>query len=1030
MSSFAASRALAGQLSNLELEDWFNFIEQNYLAPEQEYESDLLRASALIKANTEVIEAQARELVRQVRNDHYARHAVDKLLQEYSLDSQEGIALMCLAEAMMRIPDSQTLDQLIRDRLTDADWNKHLGHSDSWLVNASTWGLLLTGKMIQLEGPEESPSYWLKRMISQLGEPMVRSALQQSMRIMAKQFVLGRSLQEAIDHSLPSRKKGYTYSFDMLGEAALTDLDAFQYKQYYLQAIRTLGSTMGQWSPLKPRPSISIKLSALHPRYEQSQEDDVLSELVETVASMIREARTLGVGLTIDAEEMDRLELSLKVFTKLYQDESCKGWGQLGLAVQAYSKRALPVLGYLNALSNGQKDPIPVRLVKGAYWDTEIKHAQVLGLENYPVFTRKENTDLSYLVCAEFMLSDHTQLLQPQFATHNAHTVCSILEMANQHANSEFEFQRLHGMGEALYDALMNSSDVNVRVYAPVGKHKELLPYLVRRLLENGANTSFVHRLVDAATDVDDLIVSPMVTTTQNEQHANPRIPLPIDIYQPARSNSSGFNFASGLHRKKFLHRLDTNSAVDAVQWMSGQQARDCLEIAFQEWSKWNEVTVLEKIDILEKLAALLEENTIELVNLCCQEAGKTLQDGLDEVREAVDFCHYYSQKAREYFDQPSILRSPTGETNEHSYEGRGVFLCISPWNFPLAIFVGQISAALVAGNTVLAKPAEQTCRIAQKAVELFHLAGTPVQVLHLVPGDGACIGSALLPDSRLAGVAFTGSCETAHLINQILAKRAGSIATLIAETGGQNAMIVDSTALPEQVVVDVLHSAFGSAGQRCSALRVLCLQEDIADRVTELLKGALLRWRSGDPSKLSTDSGPVIDQAAYEKITQYIAKLKSQNKLIAQAPEEFACDLKFLVAPVVFEINSLKDLDEEIFGPVLHLYKYKAKELDRLIDEINQMGYGLTLGIHSRNLTTAKRIAKKIHVGNCYINRTQTGAVVGVQPFGGQGLSGTGPKAGGPDYLKRFATERVLTINTTAMGGNASLLSLSQGKT
>lgn len=1026
MVGFSASKALDGQYTALDSDHWFDFIEQQYDVPEQELIEELLRASAKLTENQQTVQFSARKLVTQVREDDSSLHAVDKLLQEYSLNSQEGIALMCLAEAMMRVPDKQTLDLLIRDRLSDAHWAEHVGHSDSWLVNASTWGLLLTGKLIEMDELSDSPANWFKHLLGRLGEPMVRSALQQAMKMMAKQFVLGRSLQEAIDNSQSSHKKGYSYSFDMLGEAALTDQDAALYQQAYLNAIRTLGSSMGQWNPQKPRPSISIKLSALHPRYEQNQEETVLVELTESLVNLVQEARTLGVALTIDAEEMDRLELSLKLFTAVFQHPVCQGWGLFGLAVQAYSKRALPVLGYLNALGKTQGDIIPVRLVKGAYWDSEIKHAQVLGLEHYPVFTRKENTDLSYLVCAQFLMGTQINHLQPQFATHNAHTVCSILEMAKQQPRA-FEFQRLHGMGEALYDTLLTGVECNVRIYAPVGKHKELLPYLVRRLLENGANTSFVHRLVDANTEVEQLIVSPVSLVKNNPTHANPKIPLPGDIFQPIRTNSKGYNLAAGAHRKPLLIKIDNHPPPAPAHWISGSQAAQCLTTAYEAWPGWRNTCAKNRAKTLEKLADLLEAHTTEFISLCRAEAGKTLQDGIDEVREAVDFCRYYAAIARQHLARPTLLAGPTGETNEHFYEGRGVFLCISPWNFPLAIFVGQVSAALVAGNTVLAKPAEQTSRIAQRATELFHLAGIPHEVLQLLPGDGPTIGGALLSDTRLAGVAFTGSCETAKLIHRKLAQREGSIATLIAETGGQNAMIVDSTALPEQVVTDVLRSAFGSAGQRCSALRVLCLQAEIAPRVIELLKGALKRWKTGNPQDLSTDCGPVIDQAAYENITRHIDQFKTEAKLIAQALAPIDQTIPYLISPTVFEIDSLTRLGPEVFGPVLHVLTYQSSELDTLVQRINEMGFGLTLGIHSRNQTTARRIAAQARVGNCYINRNQIGAVVGVQPFGGQGLSGTGPKAGGPDYIKRFSTERVITTNTTAIGGNASLLSLNE---
>jgi RHH-type proline utilization regulon transcriptional repressor/proline dehydrogenase/delta 1-pyrroline-5-carboxylate dehydrogenase len=994
------------------------------------------------------------DLVKAVRARDDAIHMIDALLLEYSLDTREGVLLMCLAEALMRIPDSATADALIKDKLTIADWKKHLKQSKSLLVNASTWGLLLTGKVITLDTRiDAEPASIINKLVNRLSEPVVRQAMNQAMKIMGKQFVLGRTITEALTNSRKNREAGFTYSYDMLGEAALTKQDAEKYFTAYTQAIKAAGNDT--FSTVKsPRPTISIKLSALHPRYETHQQQRVMSELGERMLALINLARELNVGITIDAEEMDRLELSLNLFERLYTDSSVKGWGNLGLVVQAYSKRALPVLCWLAALANEQGDLIPVRLVKGAYWDSEVKHAQQMGLESYPVFTRKESTDVSYLACARFLLGEQVKgLIYPQFATHNAHTVASILSMA---AHEQYEFQRLHGMGDALYHTVMENFDAQVRIYAPVGSHKDLLPYLVRRLLENGANSSFVHRLIDQKTPVESLTEHPVTQLKQYASLANDRIPLPPQIYGDSRINSQGINInvmsqclplyeqvqrffnhswlAGPIINGELIQQgevMRVHAPFDHVihvgsTYLADQSiAEQAVSIAHHAFVGWNITPVEKRAAMLDKSADLLEEHRSELIALCHLEAGKTLQDAIDEVREAVDFCRYYANQARHNFAVALQLDSPTGESNELYLQGKGVFVCISPWNFPLAIFTGQIMAALVAGNTVIAKPAEQTSLIAARAVELFHQAGIPGNVLQLVPGLGSQVGPVLTSDERIAGVAFTGSTETAQRINRSLAARKGAIATLVAETGGQNAMIVDSTALPEQVIKDVVASAFASAGQRCSALRVLFLQEDVADNMLQLLKGAMAELKVGNPCELDTDVGPVIDGAAQQSLLKHIEHMRETAALIAEGQRPLNTTSGHFVAPVAFEIQRMDQLSKEHFGPILHVIRYPASKLDDVIEQINQSGYGLTLGIHSRNETTSRTIDAKARVGNVYINRNQIGAVVGVQPFGGLGLSGTGPKAGGPHYLLRFATERTRTINTTAIGGNATLLSL-----
>ncbi|MFT4764335.1 MAG: RHH-type proline utilization regulon transcriptional repressor/proline dehydrogenase [Oleispira sp.] len=1062
MNSFDASKMLAENEQTISSSQWFERIVNHYAVDEDVLMPELC---LLAEPNQELrhkTENRARVLIDNIRSQGDIAHAVDKLLQEYSLDNEEGVILMCLAEALMRIPDADTADALIRDKLSEAEWDEHLGKSESLLVNASTWGLMLTGKVIGVGSKKKTPANLLSRLIKRAGEPVIRSAMHQAMRIMGKQFVLGRTIDEAIKHSKSYRAKGYTYSFDMLGEAAFTDADAEVYFESYLSAIRSLAESHDAWREDRPQPSISIKLSALFPRYEEAHEAAVMTELFQRVLSLIKEARQLNIAITIDAEEADRLELSLRLFSKLYQHPDVKGWGLFGLVVQAYSKRALPVLGYLASLARTQGDEIPIRLVKGAYWDTEIKHAQQLGLADYPVFTRKENTDVSYMACARYLLSHATDgCIYPQFASHNAHTVAAVTEMAATNPDRKFEFQRLHGMGDALYDTLLNENNINVRIYAPVGAHKDLLPYLVRRLLENGANSSFVHRLVDANTPVTDLITSPIAQAQRHGIYRNVKIPRPGELFTPIengqRRNSQGYNLAVEFEREPLLADVqqfsdthwtfqpiidgqkvqaaaqdahiinspyDHEKKVGELYWANAEQAQQALESADQAWFSWNQTAVIERAACLDRTADLLEQHTAEFIALCTREAGKTLQDGIDEIREAVDFCRYYAHQARQEMASATLLPGPTGESNEHYYAGRGTFLCISPWNFPLAIFLGQVSAALVAGNCVLAKPAEQTSLIAGRTIELMHEAGIPGNVLHFLPGAGATIGDALLSDERLAGIVFTGSTATAKHINRTLAQRDGSIPTFIAETGGQNAMLVDSTSLPEQVVADVMDSAFSSAGQRCSALRVLYVQDDIADRVVELITGALQRFVVGNPERYATDCGPVIDRRAQEGLLAHCEYWQDKGKLIAQAPHHDELAKGFYVLPTLISIESIGELQKEEFGPILHICRFKADELDQVINDINQTGYGLTLGIHSRNEVTAAYIEARVRIGNCYINRNQVGAVVGVQPFGGRGLSGTGPKAGGPNYLKRFATERVRTINTTAVGGNASLLS------
>ncbi|MDI4660745.1 MULTISPECIES: bifunctional proline dehydrogenase/L-glutamate gamma-semialdehyde dehydrogenase PutA [Cobetia] len=1042
----------------------FARVSDHYLVDESAYVSELVGLLNAEEQDVKRIGDKTAELVREIRTMDTAVDSIDELLQQYSLDTQEGVLLMCLAEALLRIPDKETADALIEDKLGVADWKSHLGQSESWFVNASTWGLLMTGNVIKMDLPkgDGKPATFINRMVNRLGEPVIRRAMYQAMKVMGKQFVLGRDIKEALKRSQPLFDKGYTYSYDMLGEAACTRDDAKGYFDDYARAIRTVGETSRKLKEATPSPSVSIKLSALHPRYEFGRREQVLEELVASVRELAGIARELNVAITIDAEEVDRLEISLEVFRAVYESDTCRGWGKFGLVVQAYSTRALPTLQYLNRIADLQGDEIPLRLVKGAYWDSEIKESQELGVEGYPVFTRKASTDVSYLVCVRFLLSENTRgRIYPQFATHNAHTISTILDVANAGETRQFEFQRLHGMGEALYEAALKRAPKGTwcRIYAPVGAHKDLLPYLVRRLLENGANSSFVHQLVDPRVPVESLCTHPVVTLNQYRTYHNPRIALPPNIYGADRLNSRGINLninsqyqplidemathmdttydvrpqlafdvqVNAERRQAVTCPFDRRDTLGHVQWTSAEEASRAIDAAWAAFPRWEQTPVEERAAILERFGDLMETHTAELMTLCSREGGKLLTDGIAEIREAVDFCRYYANRARADFAEPTELQGPTGEHNQIMLGGKGVFACISPWNFPVAIFCGQMVAAAVTGNTVVAKPAEQTSLVAHRVVELLREAGMPRDVVQLLPGDGPTVGSVLSSDPRITGVCFTGSTQTAQIINRSLAARENApLPSLIAETGGLNAMIVDSTALPEQVVNDVVQSAFQSAGQRCSALRVLYVQEDVAERVISLLKGAMDELKIGDPRDLGTDVGPVIDEEARAGLLKHIEEYRSQGRVIAEAAVDKATtEHGTFVAPVALRIDGIDSLESEQFGPVLHIATWKGGEVDKVIDTINGLGYGLTFGVHSRNESFANAVAQKIRVGNVYVNRNIIGAVVGVQPFGGQGFSGTGPKAGGPHYLHRFATEKTRTVNTTALGGNASLLAM-----
>ena len=1027
-----------------------------YLAEEKALVRQLADAADPGDAGRERIRDTAAKLVDAVRRNKAQEGGMDAFLQQYDLSSEEGVLLMCIAEALLRIPDADTADKLIADKITSAQWRDHIGASDSLFVNASTWGLMLTGQLLQLDAAAvRNPVKVLGKLASRAGEPVVRTAMRQAMRIMGHQFVMGRTIAEALQRSIKKENKSYRYSFDMLGEAALTDADAARYFAAYRDAIDSIGAgPQGPESDIFATPSISVKLSALHPRYSYLQHDRVMAELVPRIGELAAHAKAAGIALTVDAEEAERLDISLQIFEHVYRSSGLRDYEGFGLAVQTYQRRARDVVSFLTSLARDVGRRIPVRLVKGAYWDTEIKLAQEKGLLSYPVFTRKAHTDVSYLACARQALSAG-KALYAQFATHNAHTLASVLYYAG--SRRDFEFQRLHGMGEELYVEIIDPDKYArpCRVYAPVGSHEDLLPYLVRRLLENGANTSFVNRIVDERIDVKDIIADPLTTARDTGFLPHPAIAAPANLFGVERRNSKGINLPDPSVRADLLARMqaavekphtahpivageamqggqvpsvnpaNTQHVVGVCQLASPAHVDAALDAAIAGHPAWDRVPAQDRAVILNLAADLFEDHTAELLALCVAEAGKTVPDAILELREAVDFLRYYAAQASGLFGEPATLPGPTGERNTLGLRGRGVFVCISPWNFPLAIFTGQIAAALAAGNAVLAKPAEQTPLVAFRAVELLLEAGVPPAVLHFLPGDGAAIGGRAVADERVAGVAFTGSTETARVINKTLAGRGGPIAVLIAETGGQNTMFVDSSALPEQVVLDSVYSAFNSAGQRCSALRLLCLQQEIASRVIEMLVGHMEELEIGDPSLLSTDVGPAIDEDARALLDAHVTKMQDTAKVIHHCtlPEETSQGTFF--APTLIEIDSVDQLQREVFGPVLHVLRYRGKEHEAMIDAVNATGYGLTMGLHSRIDSRARDIAARSAAGNIYINRNMIGAVVGVQPFGGRGLSGTGPKAGGPHYLPRFGTEFTVSNNISAVGGNASLLSL-----
>ena len=1046
----------------------FTSLRHAFLADETDTLTALLNTARLEPDNNAAVTDTARSLVEAVRTRRSVGSGLNvgmqSFLTQYDLSTQEGVLLMCVAEALLRIPDAATADKLIKDKFSQGDWHKHLGASDSMLVNAGTWGMMLTGKLVSVEpGSVTDVGGWLTRLAARAGEPIVRSSLRQGMRLMAEQFVMGRNISEALKRSNTDEQKNYRHSFDMLGEAAMTADDAERYFQSYQDAIKAISSYVKPGQSVFEAPGISVKLSALHPRYELAHRDRVMTEMLPKVMKLAEMARDGGIGMTLDAEETERLEISLELFAAIYSDPRFSGYEGLGLAVQAYQKRASHVIDWLIHLAATHHRRIMTRLVKGAYWDTEIKRAQMQGFPDYPVFTRKVNTDVSYLACAAKMMA-RPDVFYSQFATHNAHTVASILQRAKINAstniNSMFEFQRLHGMGVELYDAVLATAGAACRVYAPVGSHEDLLPYLVRRLLENGANSSFVNRIADPDVSIDEVIADPLAVCEAHLSKANPKLPLPPQLFAHApvsRRNSGGFSFADvaaleslrpkmlpALARKDWLAQpliageamrgtvLEivnpaTLERIGTVEETDDQLLDLALTITAGYGKNGTGMDASARAAVLEKTADLLEENRALLMALMACEAGKTMPDALGEVREAADFCRYYAALCRQHFSGAEVLAGPTGESNELILTGRGVFAAISPWNFPLAIFLGQIAAAFAAGNAVVAKPAEQTPLVAFEAVKLLLAAGMPNDAIAFVPGRGETVGARLVADPRIAGVVFTGGTSTAQAINRALAHRPGPIIPFIAETGGLNAMIADSSALPEQVVNDVLASAFNSAGQRCSALRILCVQADIAPRIKILLHGAMQELALGDPARLDTDIGPVIDRDAFEMLIAHRELMAASYPQIGQTllPRDIPAGHFF--APCAFEIPAFDSIKREVFGPILHVYVFASDKLMEVVDQINASGYGLTLGVHSRIEETIAAVRARAKVGNLYVNRNQIGAVVGVQPFGGEGLSGTGPKAGGPHYLFRFASERMCTVNTAAAGGNAALIASSE---
>lgn len=984
------------------------------------------------------------EMIKKVRSSD-SGVSVEAFLNKYNLSTKEGVALMCLAEALLRIPDKKTADKLIESTFKGTDWNQYLGDSDSFYFNAASWGMLLTGKTLELGyNSEEKPLTILRNIFKKTYEPVIRKALESAMHIIATQFVMGENIDQALKKASKFEKIGYSFSYDILGEGARNQKQADRYFASYKEAIEKVAKYHSKTKEhdIFKKSGVSIKLTALHPRYELLKKERVYNELLPKIVELIRFAKSLDIAVSIDAEEARRLDIELEIFKEICSMSEFKNYNGIGFVLQAYQKRSFYVIDFLLKIAKSTNRIIPIRLVKGAYWDSEIKYAQINGLKHYPVFTNKYHSDVSYLACARKIL-DNCQRFYPQFATHNAYSIAAIKEYATK---NRYEFQRLYGMGEKLYEDVVK--DVPCRIYAPIGEHKDLLAYLIRRLLENGANSSFVHLLLDKKVPVENVVEDPILKVKNIGGRRNKTIPLPSQIYGDERNNSKGIDIGnisqiSSLEKElnKFIdykwhfenksfsgNKITVKNPSNNSEVIGSIKESDISDIdlilskSHKAYCSWKKVLVKDRANILRKVADLFEENKSELIALCMKEAGKVLSDVVAEVREAIDFCRYYATQAEKLMTSPIKLPSITGESNNITLHPKGVFACISPWNFPLAIFTGQIAAALVAGNSVIAKPAEQTPLIATKAVELFYKAGIPTNVLQLLIGSGSVLGSYLIKQEIIKGVCFTGSTFTAKNIQRLLANRDDEIITLIAETGGQNCMIADSSALLEQLSDDVISSAFSSAGQRCSALRILLLPESTADEALSIIKESMQELEIGNPHNLSTDIGPVIDEKAQKSLQNHSDKLEksSHAKLIAklEVPKEGS-----YFPPQIWEIDDLSILEGENFGPILHVLRYKKEEMSELLEKVNSLKFGLTFGMHTRIHEQYQNIENRVNVGNIYINRNITGAVVGSQPFGGEGLSGTGFKAGGPHYLLKFVHERTVTINMAAIGGNIDLL-------
>ena len=1020
-------------------------IDAAYLSDETAIIAELLSAWSINEKSKKRIVKAAATLINSVRNSPQANKGIAAFMQSYSLDCEEGVLLMCLAEALMRIPDKKTSFKLVKDKLTQGDWENEIAGVS---VKSASLGLRLSSKLLSTGNNYVTSLF--KRLVSHLGEPVIMQAVKTAMNMLGNHFVLGETIAQALKNSQQLAKQGYRFSFDMLGEVARTQADANRYFESYKNAIQTLGD-LCHAENMYENPGISVKLSALHPRFEFSQREFVVPILIERMRELSVLAMKSNMHLAIDAEEADRLDLTLDVFEGILGDPALLGWAGLGLVVQAYQKRALSVIDWVIKLANRYHKIIPVRLVKGAYWDTEIKLSQINGEISYPVFTAKAATDLNYLVCSKKMIAAKGEIF-PQFATHNAYTIAAVCEMLGARDHNSYEFQLLQGMGQQVYNHIIKEKSIKCRIYAPIGVHEDLLPYLVRRLLENGANSSFVNRLADESISIAELSEDPAEILTK-QKITKYQLPLPADLYQPGRINSKGMSWShysdlaelslglghakqkkwqakptvmiqSKLINKKIYHPADSAWQVGEVHIADRGVCEATLTAAVNALATWIAVPVETRVEFLNAAANALERHSAELVYLIAAEGGRTLQDAYADLREAIDFCRYYAEQALLSLAKRE-LPGPTGESNELFTEGRGVALCISPWNFPAAIFTGQMCSALVAGNTVIAKPALLTPLTAARIVDIFHEIGIAKDVLQLLPATGTMTGDVVVADSRVSLVMLTGSNNTAKTINTQLAQSHEKSIPFIAETGGINVMVVDSSALPEQCVADVVYSAFNSAGQRCSALRILCVQDDIADDIITMLQGAMAELRVGSPFDLATDVSSVIDKKAFDDITGYLSKLEKNFSCLAKTVLPEGLKDGYFIAPQLYEVGSVQDVQREVFGPVLHLVRYKVDQMENLVDEINQLNFGLTFGIHSRIDDAIEYFKSRIRAGNIYVNREITGAVVGVQPFGGMNLSGTGPKAGGPNYLSRLCYEKTVTVNTAAVGGNASLMVL-----